>query len=38
MKAFEMQEDTTPTAGTAVNKVLDDLDVPRYPECKKEGE
>jgi hypothetical protein len=36
--ASEAMEDRSQTTGTAVNKVLDDLDVPRYPECKKGGE
>jgi len=30
----KMQDDPSLTAGPAENQVLDDLDVPRYPECK----
>ena len=37
-KAFELGEDPTLSAGTAMNKALDDLGVPRYPKCKKKGE
>jgi hypothetical protein len=36
--ASEAMEDHSQTTGTAVNRVLDDLDVPRYPESKKGGE
>ena len=34
----EMPEDTTLTVIHARSMALDDLGVPRYPECKKEGE
>ena len=30
----EMESDPSLTVGAAGNKVLDDLEVPRYPECK----
>jgi hypothetical protein len=34
----EMQEDTTLTVIHARSMALDDLGVPRYPECKTGGE
>ena len=34
----QMQDDPSLTAGPAQNKVLDDLGVPRYSECKVGGE
>jgi hypothetical protein len=34
----EMEDNRSLSAGAAGNKVLDDLDVPRYPECKVGGE
>jgi hypothetical protein len=33
----EMQADASLTTGSAKNAALDDLGVPRYPECKMEG-
>jgi cytoskeletal protein RodZ len=36
--AKEMQADSSLSAGRAKNAALDDLGVPRYPECKMEGE
>jgi hypothetical protein len=30
----EMEDDPSLSAGVAGNRVLDDLDVPRYPQCK----
>ena len=34
----KMQADTSLSAGSAENATLDELGVPRYPECKMEGE
>lgn len=36
--ASEAMEERSQTVGSAVNRVLDELGVPRYPECKKAGE
>jgi hypothetical protein len=33
----EMENNPSLSAGVAGNKVLDELDVPRYPECKVGG-
>jgi hypothetical protein len=38
LAAQEMMEDHSLSAGSALKKVLNDLGVPRYPECKRGNE